>query len=154
MAGLALKLQSGAGPLPSQGHRKLAIGKDRASVCGMRLSNVYVGLSVFSLCAIAHWADGSDIGKLVVGSLVPGLAVAFHARAVDDSWKKVVIAAIYVASIAFGSMALLLTKKALGEAPSAHLLENSSIMTVVFAWVICTFVFERQGAPQSPQHSP
>ena len=104
---------------------------------------------VFVLCAAAFWADGSDLGGLIVSSTIVGLAVFFHAPTVESGWLQASIAAVYLASVALGSVSASLIDKALSSANSVNLLQSSmAIPGVMFGWAICTAFLRLNQAPR------
>jgi hypothetical protein len=110
----------------------------------MRISNIVAGLLTAALCAAAFGADGSDLGGLIVSSIIVGLAVFFHARTVEGGLIKASIAAVYLAAFALGSITARLIDKALGSADSASLLDSSSaVSAVILGWAICTGFLQR-----------
>ena len=115
----------------------------------MRISTVVVSLLTAALCAAAFWADGSNLGGLVVSSAIVGLAVFFHTRTVDGGWLQTSIAAVYLATVALGSVSALLIDKSFGSANSANLLQSSmAIPGVMLGWAICTAFLRWNQAPQ------
>ena len=115
----------------------------------MRISTIAASMMTALLCAAAFWADGSNLGSILIASAIAGWVVFFQGRTVEGGWLQASIATVYLSSIALASVSASLIDKALSSTASANLLQVSTVGPgVLLGWTICVCFLRRDGAPQ------
>jgi hypothetical protein len=90
------------------------------------------------ILGIALWADGSGLGAIVVSAPIVGLAVFYSARESDRISAQLLVAFVYLGSVALAAVTSFLINKVYYDAqPTALLSEGLILSAIILGLTVC-----------------